>query len=77
VLTNSDLAAGEIEKYCILDDAATTLLRAALRKLQLSARTYHRVLKVSQITADLAASDIILTEHVAQAVQYRSRVVLS
>jgi len=77
VLTNSDLSAGEIEKVCKMDDAAETLLKAALRKLQLSARAYHRVLKVSRTIADLAASDIIRTEHIAEAVQYRSRTLLN
>ncbi|MEP7285365.1 MAG: YifB family Mg chelatase-like AAA ATPase [Chloroflexota bacterium] len=73
VLTNSDLGAGEIEKVCKMDDAAETLLKAAMRKLQFSARAYHRVLKVSRTIADLAASESIKTEHVAEAVQYRSR----
>jgi magnesium chelatase family protein len=77
VLTNSDLGAGEIEKMCLMDEAAEALLKAALRKLQLSARAYHRVLKVSRTIADLAASDVIHTEHVAEAVQYRSRMLLS
>jgi magnesium chelatase family protein len=76
VLTNSDLGAGEIEKFCKMDESAETLLKAALRKLQLSARAYHRVLKVSRTIADLAASDIIRTEHVAEAVQYRARTLL-
>lgn len=73
VLTNSDLDAGEIEAVCRMDEPAETLLRAAMRKLQLSARAYHRVLKVSRTIADLAASDLIRTEHVAEAIQYRSR----
>jgi magnesium chelatase family protein len=73
VLTNSDLSTGEIEKVCKMEDSAETLLKAAMRKLQLSARAYHRVLKVSRTIADLAASDVIRTEHVAEAVQYRSR----
>ncbi|MBX3065058.1 MAG: YifB family Mg chelatase-like AAA ATPase [Anaerolineae bacterium] len=77
VLTNSDLSAGEVEKVCKMDDAAEQLLNAALRKLQLSARAYHRVLKVSRTIADLAASEVIRTEHVAEAVQYRSRTLLS
>ena len=77
VLTNSDLAPGEIEKVCKLDDAAETLLKAAIRKLQLSARAYHRILKVSRTIADLAASELIRTEHVAEAVQYRSRTLLT
>ncbi len=61
----------------MMDDSAETLLKAALRKLQLSARAYHRVLKVSRTIADLAASDIIHVEHVAEAVQYRSRTLLN
>lgn len=77
VLTNSDLGPGEIEEVCKMEDAAETLLKAALRKLQLSARAYHRVLKVSRTIADLAASEVIRTEHVAEAVQYRSRTLLS
>ena len=77
VLTNSDLGAGEIDQFCKMDDAAETLLKAAMRKLQLSARAYHRVLKVSRTIADLGESDITRTEHVAEAVQYRSRTLLS
>ncbi|CAG0998994.1 Competence protein ComM [Anaerolineae bacterium] len=48
VLTNSDLGAGEIGKFCKMDESAETLLKSALRKLQLSARAYHRVLKVNR-----------------------------
>src|SRR5215467_10115941 len=68
---NSDLGATEIEQFCIMDDSAKNLLSVALRKLQLSARAYHRVLKVSRTIADLAACETIQTEHVAEAVQYR------
>ncbi len=73
VLTNSDIGAGEIDQFCTMDESAATLLKAAMRKLQLSARAYHRVLKVSRTIADLATSEIIKVEHVAEAVQYRSR----
>ena len=73
VLTNSDLGASEIDQVCILTDSATQLLKAAMRKLQLSARAYHRVLKVSRTIADLSASETIQVEHVAEAIQYRSR----
>jgi magnesium chelatase family protein len=77
VRANSDLGASEIEQFCALDDSAKGLLNAAMRKLQLSARAYHRVLKVSRTIADLAASESIHTEHVAEAVQYRSRTLLA
>ncbi len=76
-MTNSDLGAGEIEQFCVLDESAQALLKVAMRKLQLSARAYHRILKVSRTIADLASRDIIRTEHVAEAVQYRSRTLLS
>ena len=72
ILINSDLGAGEIDQFCTPDASAAALLKAAMRRLQLSARAYHRVLKVSRTIADLAASDTIHTEHVAEAVQYRS-----
>src|SRR5579859_1401829 len=77
ILTNSDLGAGEIDQFCQMDGSAENLLKAAMRKLQLSARAYHRVLKVSRTIADLAESETILTEHVAEAVQYRSRTLLN
>ncbi len=57
VLTNSDIGAGEIDQFCKPDKSAATLLKAAMRKLQLSARAYHRILKVSRTIADLAVSD--------------------
>jgi len=76
-LTNSDLDASEIDQFCQMDGSAENLLKAAMRKLQLSARAYHRVLKVSRTIADLAESETILTEHVAEAVQYRSRTLLN
>jgi magnesium chelatase family protein len=74
---NSDMGASDIEKFCVMEDSAKTLLNAAMRKMQLSARAYHRVLKVSRTIADLASSEIIKTEHVAEAVQYRSRILLA
>lgn len=77
ISANSDLGPSEIETFCRTEESAETLLRAVMRKLNLSARAYHRVLKVSRTIADLAASDIIRTEHVAEAVQYRARTLLS
>src|SRR5258708_23191010 len=77
VLTNGDLGAGEIDQVFKTDTSAEMLLNTAMRKLQLSARAYHRVLKVSRTIANLAESDTIRTEYVAEAVQYRSRTLLS
>jgi magnesium chelatase family protein len=77
IRANSDLGASEIDQFCKLDSSAENLLRAAMRKMNLSARAYHRVLKVSRTIADLAESDTIRTEHVAEAVQYRARTLLN
>ncbi len=73
IRANSDLGPSEIEQFCQMEPAAEQLLRVSLRKLQLSARAFHRVLKLSRTIADLAGVEIIGVEHVAEAVQYRSR----
>jgi magnesium chelatase family protein len=68
---NAALAVREIERDCALGDAERTLLEHAMEKLSLSARAYHRVLRVARTIADLAGSDRIAREHLAEAVQYR------
>jgi hypothetical protein len=68
---NCDLATREIDKWCRLDTAAEGLLRQAIARLNLSARAYHRVLKLGRTIADLAASEAIAVVHVAEAIQYR------
>lgn len=60
------------EKYCALDRQAEELLRQAFSNLGLSARAYHRILKVARTIADLDGKSGILPEHIAEAVQYRS-----
>jgi magnesium chelatase family protein len=65
------LATRELERDCTLGDAERTLLERALEKLSLSARAYHRVLRVARTIADLAGSERIAREHLAEAVQYR------
>jgi magnesium chelatase family protein len=71
--TNSEMTNKEIRLYCAVDEASLSLLRQAVTTLQLSARSYHRILKVSRTIADLAGDDDIKIEHVAEALQYRTR----
>jgi magnesium chelatase family protein len=63
----------DIRKCCQLDDTSQSLIRTAMNQLQLSARAYHRVLKLSRTIADLAGDDDINSTHLAEALQYRSR----
>jgi magnesium chelatase family protein len=68
---NANLSVSEIDQWCAPDAKGEALLRQALTHLGLSARAYHRVLKVARSIADLAGSENILTAHIAEAVQYR------
>jgi predicted ATPase with chaperone activity len=61
-------------RYCQTDASGEKLLKAAVQQLHLSARAYHRVLKLARTIADLADSNMIAANHVAEAVQYRPRV---
>jgi len=68
---NAQLSVSEIDTLCVPDEKGAALLQQAITRLNLSARAYHRVLKVARTIADLAASEHILTGHIAEAVQYR------
>lgn len=72
-ITNSDMRNKEIKKYCQLGDESTNLLRQAVATMHLSARSYHRILKLARTIADLEATRDIQTKHVAEALQYRRR----
>ena len=68
---NARLSTREIERYCMPDDKGATLLKQAISKLGLSARGYHRILKVAQTIAALAHVERISDVQVAEAIQYR------
>ena len=72
--SNSMLQPFELDSLCSVDESAAALLRQATAKLGLSARSYHRALKVARSIADLAGVPAITGAHVAEALGYRRRV---
>jgi len=77
VSANADMHIAEVRKFCVLDGTGQSLMRTAMNQLQLCARGYHRVLKLGRTIADLAGSDAIQSVHLAEALQYRSRLMLT
>lgn len=72
VYANAQMSSKQLKEICVITQAGQTLLKAAMDKLNLSARAYDRILKVSRTIADLAQSTDIKVEHLAEAIQYRS-----
>ncbi|MCB2210046.1 YifB family Mg chelatase-like AAA ATPase [bacterium] len=73
IASNADMRPAQIRQYCALDEDCQALMKTAMRQLQLTARAYHRVLKLSRTIADLAGSDAITQVHLAEALQYRPK----
>jgi magnesium chelatase family protein len=71
---NAEMGPAEVRDFCQVDVAGEKLLKAAMQQLHLSARAFHRVLKLARTIADLAGSEMIAANHIAEAVQYRPRV---
>lgn len=73
LFANADMTVGEIDEFCKLNDDARQVLLLSVKKLQLSARSYHRVLKLGRTIADLDNSADIQVQHLAEALQYRPK----
>jgi magnesium chelatase family protein len=76
MLINADMGPAEVQEFCALDSAGANLMRAAMQQMNLSARGYHRTLKLARTIADLAGSEKVEMYHLAEALQYRPKVVV-
>jgi len=73
LVCNAEMGAKEVRIHCAVSEDAQVLLKAAVARLQLSARAYHRVLKLARTIADLAGCEAIAAAHLGEALQYRAR----
>jgi magnesium chelatase family protein len=72
ISSNAQIGSRQIEQFCALDEVSFSLIKLAMDKLSLSARAYDRILKVARTIADLEGSESILSQHISEAIQYRS-----
>jgi magnesium chelatase family protein len=70
---NAEMTPTEVREFCSTDESAQSLLKTAMKQLYLSARAFHRILKIGRTLADLEGADIIKAPHIAEAIQYRPR----
>jgi magnesium chelatase family protein len=73
ITSNAEMRPADIRKFCALDATGQSLMQSAMNQMQLSARGYHRVLKLARTIADLAGSESIQPSHLAEALQYRPK----
>jgi len=71
--SNAEMTPAEVRQFCQTEESAQSLLKAAMKQLYLSARAFHRILKLARTIADLEDNDIIKAHHLAEATQYRPR----
>ena len=76
IVCNADMRIGEIRQFCKLPEESQSLMRSAMSQLNLSARAYHRILKLARTIADLARCEEIHSAHLGEALQYRPRLML-
>ena len=72
ITCNARMGPKELKAFCALDEATKELLKNAMAELNLSARAYDRILKVARTIADLAGTEKISSDHISEAIQYRS-----
>ncbi len=77
IICNADMRIGEIRQFCKLPEDGQSLMRSAMSQLNLSARAYHRILKLARTIADLAGCEEIGSVHLAEALQYRPKLMLA
>ncbi|MEO8963771.1 MAG: ATP-dependent protease, partial [Gammaproteobacteria bacterium] len=70
--SNRDLLVGELQQFCTLDEKAQQLLDQVMNKFNLSARVYHRIVKVARTIADISSQNSISSDHISEALSYRS-----
>jgi magnesium chelatase family protein len=76
IICNADMRIGEIRQFCKLQQEGQNLMRSAMSQLNLSARAYHRILKLARTIADLAGCEEIQSVHLAEALQYRPKLLM-